>query len=256
MGRSGILRDLTGIWAPGMLCVAAIAWLTIGRRRALPDRSKLIWALILFTLLSQIPVLARPLSQIGTSMPPAIILFVILADVLLRGGRGAMAASAAGLALACFYGFAVLDPMIFALRTKYIYVGYPKSQAGIPLERLGTVKLRRAQAKETMELVEEIRKLCPPGGRVYLAAHWHSHLIFLADRAALGPYALTYLAATESQRRDVVAALEKARPPAALAARRGIDLDFAVEHPEEWEWLQANYRPLRTVGEVTIWAPK
>ena len=147
----------------------------------------------------------------------------------------------------------VIAPMAEGLGTKYACwrSGPPLRAALIP--RLGTLRLPAQQERELRAAVEELRRRCPPGARVYVGAHRFAHVPFLADRAAVGPFALSYLAVTRAERVAAAAALERERPSVALLAADGIDLPYREEHPEEWAVLAARYREARRFGEFSLW---
>ncbi len=103
--------------------------------------------------------------------------------------------------------------------------------------------------------IEGIRARVPAGGRLYLAAPRYAHACFLADRAPLPPFGLTYLAATGTERRAIVDALDRRPPDLAVVTDAGLEQPFAVEHPEERAWLAARYRLDARIGEVQLWVP-
>jgi len=254
--QRGVLLELAAIWGPGMLVAAVAVRLPLWRTTA-PHRSAWLGGVATFSLLAQVPVLARPLWQIAAATPPAILLGVAAADLLLAMTPAARWVARLALAGAAAYGLAIVLPMAAALTSKEACLGAAVTRSPLPaLARLGTVQVTGERARTLAKLVDAIRTRVPAGGRVYLAAPRDAYAVFLSDRAPLPPFALTYLAATRGDRLAIVAALEHRPPPLLLITEGGLDLPFTVEHPEEWAWIRDRYRLDVSIGEVQLWVPR
>jgi hypothetical protein len=119
--------------------------------------------------------------------------------------------------------------------------------------RLGGILLRPDTARFLGVAIPLVRRLCPPDGRLVLAAPSHLGLAFLAGRAGAPPFPFTLRAAPAADRRLMVAELERLRPPLAVVTLDQLDVSLPEVNPELWAYLRARYRPLRTVDPLIFY---
>jgi hypothetical protein len=239
---------LAALWLPALSCVAMSCWLAL-RWRDLDDRRSLAFALVVFTMLAQVPVLARPMSQIGGSMPPAVLLLAVWLDM----APGRSPARIAGAGLAIFAAVVAYPDFAIVARQRLACLsvpGFPAVGGG----RLGSVVITDPETdRQTRRALMIIAENCPPGRPVYLAAPFWLHLAFLADRPGLSPLLSTALVVTEKDRRTVLESLELQKPPVALVTMQGIDVPYEWEHPEEWAYVRKHYRLKVRLDDLLIY---
>ncbi len=106
------------------------------------------------------------------------------------------------------------------------------------------------------EIVTTIQEKCPEGESVYLAAPTYGHVPFLAGRPGLAPYPSALLAATKSERDEMLGVLKQARPQVVLLTRMGIDVPFKIEHPQESRFIEEHYELYKEIGDLFIYTLK
>lgn len=254
LAQGPALLHVIGAWGPGLLCCAAGVRVLTHRNGPANERRPLLLALVAVTLLAQLPVLTRPMAQISASMPLAGLLAAVLIDDLILNrpvARASAGLMAAGLLM---YALTVARPVIAAsMPNKYLCL--PSLFKGNPstLSRLGNLRLPPSKQRELHAMVSLVAEVCPEGQRIYLAAPFYSHLCFLSGRPGLLPYLTSSRVARTSDREAVVKTLDREKPPVALITEQGIDLPFALEHAEEWAYIQQHYRLHRQIGDLQVY---
>jgi len=245
------MKWMIRIWGPALVCSAAGGWLLIRRRE---DRYPALFAaLLVFAVVAQVPVVARPLSQTATSAPPLVLLTAMMLAGLAGSGRVNAGRVSAGLLAAAGLVLPVGSPGNWL--DKYRGAG-PQVAADLPrdgADRMGRVTVSRRQATELAEALRLVDRLALPGDRVYCAAPYQTHLCFLADRPALPPFLLAHLAATPSDRDRILAALEREKPSVALLSPLSIDVPYPEEHARELDFILKRYRLERKIGDVMVY---
>jgi len=66
------------------------------------------------------------------------------------------------------------------------------------------------------------------------------------------PYPLVQLAPTARDREEILNVLKTERPRVALVTLEGIDIPYAVEHPDGWAYIQRNYRMAKKLGSLMV----
>jgi len=242
-------------WFPGMLCAGAVAWLAAVPGDPIGGRRPLILAMIAFTVLVQIPALARPMNQqLGAAFPPAALLTAMALDAMRDRGLVMRRAALASFLAVIAFGTAWMakGAPLFASKAYLCLVN--TSSVSVPsLPRLGRIHLDPKQLDGLNEITGLIRSRCRPDERVYLAAPFYSHLCFIADRAAMPPYPLANLAVTSAERAVVMRELQATRPPIALITMQGIDIPFPEEHTDEWLYINKNYNLRGRYGPLLVY---
>jgi len=248
-GLEPLWRSLS-IWGPALLAGSTLAHL-LARPGTLPAAGGPLRAgLAVFVLLSLLPAVARPLGQQAMSAPAWIVLAVIkFEDAKLERRRAA--AAFAGIALAG-WGLVAPDAGARGLLARWTCTP-PARLVSAPAEyRLGGLMLDPDLARFLDRVVPEIRRLCPPNRRILLVAPSHLALTFLADRAALAPFPESLLAVTGADRRLLIEAAERDRPPVAVVTPAQLDIGLPDANPELLAYLRAHYRPVRAVDRLLI----
>jgi len=243
------LLELGTIWGPGLLASGAAAWWLIRPPTAPWRRGSLVAGWVVFTGLGVLPAVVRPLGQQENAVAAAAVLAAVVLDAL----RGRAAVVAAGAALAV--GAVALAPHAEDFTAKpFACLGDlagMRTDSGWP--RLGGVRIPAEEAGLLRGAVDLVRRSCPPGGRVYVAATAWAHVPFLADRAGLRGFPSGVLAARPADRRRLLEELDRERPAVALVADRGFDVPFATERPEEAAYVAAHYRLAGRFGDLGVY---
>ncbi len=238
------------LWGPAALVVAGAVALMGGGPVARWPSAAAILALLPVVLLSQLPAIARPHGQQTMSAPFAVVLGALLLDRLRREHR--RWAIAAGAAVVGWAAVAPNGNLVTAARR----LTAPRvTGAGVNAlaPRLGKLALPVRHLAFAVQSAAVVREFCPEGKRVFLAAPYHLIVPFLADRAALAPYPSTELAVLPGAAAVVMAALERDPPPVALVTEMGLDVPYALEHPDQWAFIRSRYRKLRTIGDLDVY---
>ncbi len=251
---AGVSRDLGDwgiqacVWGPGLLATGTLMWLVLRRHRDPGARTA--WSV--FVLLVSIPVIARPAGQQVNLAPAAAVLAALGIEAGLRVSRRT---ALGGAALLVLLGINAVAPVAGPLASKGLGC-LPSLRTASPappgLERLGRIAPGEARLRELARMVEAVRRRCPRGGRVYVAAPRYAHLPFLAGRSAFGAIPLTTLAVTAADRAATVAALGRDRPPVALVTADGLEAPWALEHAEEARVIARDYRRVEVIGDLEI----
>lgn len=235
--RDNYLWQLS-IWGPLALCCLGAAWLMSRPLRGRDGAPRLVLALIVVTLLFHLPAVARPSGQQAASSPPAVVLGGLLLHALSRRSR-----TAAVLAASLVLGYSTFAP------TGNLRIGLERLQARptapagpmVTMRRLGRLALPAEQRHFIEDAVAAVHARCPAGSRMFLAAPMDLMLPFAADRLTVAPWADPVLATTPAASREVLAALERERPPLVVVGD-WLDLPLPKEHPEFWAYIEAHYR--------------
>ncbi|MEK7476516.1 MAG: hypothetical protein AAB152_12915 [Candidatus Coatesbacteria bacterium] len=247
-----LILELAAIWLPMMGVSFFVPWIILSRGGLDVARRRLSIGLAVVAVLGQVPVLVRPNVQIAMSMPP-VILFAVAWYGWAR--PGALVARTLALLLVV-NSFLIGAPLWPLMVQKYALMYAPVGETVPELPRLGGVTASPFTSVGMRGAVKMIEDACGPGGRVYVAAPAYAHLVFLADRVGMPPYPLVQLAPSARDRDLILSVLKSARPRMALVTLEGIDVPFAMEHPDEWEYIQRNYRMARKVGSLMIFIRK
>lgn len=247
------LATIITLWGPGLTAAGALAWIAL--RRESRAGAEVAGGAV-FVLLASVPVIARPAGQQANLVPPAAILAALLAGQGIESGGAARRAGWAGVALLAGLAVVQLPRTGGPLAAKAWLCTASLREPALPpsgLERLGRVRPDGAALAGLHRAVTAIRRWCPAGGRVYLAAPRYAHLPFLADRAALAPWPLVSLSATAADRAEIMTALERIRPAVALVTADGLDVPWAVEHAEARAAILRDYVKCETIGDLEVW---
>ena len=241
------------VWVPGLAACAGVAWATAhgGTNRGI------LLAMAVFSLISQVPVVARPLTQIASSMPPMVLLAVMALDLMWHSRAALRFAAWILAAVLIAYSFATPIGGALPALDRYACLGHIPAGAHAPgVTRLGRIAFQPDQADIIREIVPLLRTKCPPKGRVYVGTAYLAYVCFLADRPALPPFPMANLAATTADKEAVLTALKDLRPPVALIGIEGIDVPYTEEHAREWKYIEGNYRFIKQVGKLQVFARK
>jgi len=256
--KSGDIIYQLSVWGPGLLCVLAAGWLASRRERLVPGNGPLLGALVLMALLSQLPVLARPMGQVGTSMPVVVLMAAVFFDMTVGADRpGGGARKGLILAASFLWGLSVSWPEI---KSSYLekYNPNPFYQVGARgiFMRLGLVKLKLPRDETGIRAMQYISRALLPGERIYVAAPFYSHLCFLTGHPGMAPFVSASMVRTLFDREAMVRILEEQKPPMTLLTEGAIDVPFAVSHPEEWAYIKAHYVMKLKINDLSIWMLK
>lgn len=239
----GIFENVA-LWWPAFIAGATGAWVIGSGKAALGGRRLLALALIVSGLIMQIPAIIRPVGNIATAgtMIPILALAALVVDWM--WGRGGSSRVWGGIVAVLLFVFGMMRLYSFSqeFRSKRMCLFTGPDTHKRLVERIGMVRVSKPQEEGIAYVVKKMRQLCPPDKRIYLSAPFYNHLLFLADRAGMPPYITTTIAATSAQRAIILQSLEKYKPPLAVLTDSGIDIPFAEEHKEEWEYIQKHYR--------------
>lgn len=240
------------LWLPVLLAGPALgAALAGGGVR--DGRGPLLAGLAVVALLYQWPAVVRPIDQIRMCVVGALALGAVLLDPVGARRRWLARAVVLGvLAYGALHLYSVRDSLkdrAFCLR-----VGGP--YPAVRLARLGEIWLPPEEERRETALVETIRQLCPPDGRVYSGAAWDAHVLFLADRMGVSPYPVPFTTQDAVRRAEAAAALARSQPAVVLIHRQGVDLPWEEDRREEWDWIRPRYRKHSVFGRVEVWVPK
>jgi hypothetical protein len=263
---AGVFRDLitvtldATVWGPGFACVLAFGWLGARGFRLSAGRGPLFGALILLALMAQMPVLARPMAQIGTSMPFVVMVAAMLVDLkafdvaLSSGGpsrRNRLAIPALAL-----WGLYICTPTLGLFPTRCRCNPLTEKSASGIMTRLGTVYLFHGRDEGRFQAIALINRLLVPGERIYVAAPFHTQIAFLSGHPGLVPFPSATMAATREERLAIVEALDRLKPRLALLTEMAIDVPFSRSHPEEWARIRRDYTLAEKYGDLCIFLRK
>jgi len=226
------------LWGPLLLCGVAGAWLICQDLRGADGTPRLILALIVATLIFQIPAIARPTGQQSASAPPAILLGGLLLDGLARRSRPGFAVTATlvvSYAVFASYGNLQIGYHRITARPTPMMTAYP----AIP--RLGRLQIPADQMKSVTAIIAAVQSRCPRGQRFFLAAPFDLALPFLDDRCTIAPWVDPVLATTPQASAEMLAALDRARPSLVVVGD-WLDIPLPIEHPELWAYIESHYR--------------
>ncbi len=236
-GLEPLWRSLS-VWGPVLLVGSAVATRVVG-------------SIAVYAALAMIPAIARPLGHQAMAAPAWILLAAIWLDALLRGRRR-IAATAVVVGLAA-WGLLAPDAGARALLARWTCAPSAGLVSAPADWRLGGIMLPPDQARLLGKAVPLIRRLCPPDGRIVLAAPSYLGLAFLAGRAGAPPFPLTLRAVPAADRRLLVSELDRLRPPLAVVTFAQLDVPLPVANPELWAYLRSTYRPLRVLDPLIFY---
>ena len=245
------LVHVTALWLPGLLCVVVATWASSRRTQALAPKPLLLCAIAAYTLLAQLPVLARPLVEHARAAAMFVLLLACFLDQFQVKDRRRRLWFYAGLGMSVIFAVMLFFPSSYAYYVKYKCDITARHSVPKNLERIGNL-IMWVDYKGLNRAVKIVRELCPPGERIYVGAPFYSHIPFLVDRAGLPPFLTTYLAATKKERGAMLRSLEEFMPPVALITEAGIDIPYAREHPEEWAYIQKHYVLYEQIDDLQI----
>ena len=248
---ASVIRDLVTVtldatvWGPGFACVLAFGWLGARGFRLSAGRGSLFGALILLALMAQMPVLARPMAQIGTSMPFVVMVVAMLLDLkafdTAPSSGGAPRRNWLAIPALALWGLYICIPTLGLFATRCRCNPLTEKPATGIMTRLGTVYLFHGRDEGRFQAIALINRLLVPGERIYVAAPFHTQLAFLSGHPGLVPFPSATMAATREERLAIVESLDRLKPRLALLTEMAIDVPFSRSHPEEWTYIQENY---------------
>ena len=247
----GVMRDLGSVtlnatvWIPGLASILAFGWLGVHGFRLPAGRGSLLGVLVLLAIMTQLPVIARPMAQIGTSMPFVVMVVAMLVDLnafdVAPGSEGPPRRSRLAVPALALCGLYICTPTLSAFPTRCRCNPMAERSASGIMARLGTVRLFRDRDEGRFRAVALIDRLLAPGERIYVAAPFHTQVAFLSGHPGLVPFPSATMAATRAERLAIVESLDRLKPRLALLTDMAIDVTFARSHPEEWDYVRKNY---------------
>ena len=253
LGVGDIVTVVT-VWWPGLVGGLALAWLVTAPRAATIGRGALALGLAVAALLDQVPMLTLPRAQIESSAPAAILLATLALDH--AWGRRLRAPFAAAGLLLVAVGFGRMAPYWVNMVAKMECVTVPHLYAPSTIPRLGALEIPPEQRESLVNFIGGVRALCPPGKRIFFAAVSYEYVPFLADRAALAPFPRDLDAGSAAEQDEVLAALDREKPPVAIMRDDGLFLSYAEEHPRELAYIKSHYRLEAVAGDVSVYVRK
>jgi len=256
-GWEPLLRALS-VWGPVLLAGATLAAAARAASASRGDpasagapKAGLLASVAVFAALALIPAVARPLGHQAMAAPAWILLATAWLDALLRSRRRLAAVVVAS----CMGAWGILAPDAGAraLLARWTCAP-PAGLATAPADwRLGGILVTPGTARFLGRAIPLVRRLCPPDGRIVLAAPSYLGLSFLAGRAGAPPFPLTLRAAPAADRRLMIAELDRLRPPLAVVTLDQLGVILPESNPELWAYVRTRYRPVRTLGDLIFY---
>jgi len=245
------LMAWSAIWAPILTMALLIGIMVTWRRKEGVCALALQASVTTAALIAAVPVVARPNVQVATSMPfLAVLLVVFLRDMGEGGQHRLLATALAAVWLTLSVGaIAVIWPVA---GSKYSCFSRMRLTPSERIPRLGSVSLLSSGADRDIPVINYLHRSVPPGKRIFVAAPYYSHLLFLADRAGVPRYMTTEASAGRQRGKEMIDALERFKPPVVLLENQGVDVPFAAEQPDLASYIATHYRLGRQFGELRV----
>jgi len=247
------LKRVLSVWGPMLLCCVAAPLFLVRERWSATMNGPGVAALGVFCLLVQWPAVVRPLGQQIMSAPGWILLAVTAIDGLGGSKLRRRIINVSLVIAAVAYGWQAPFAGFRSAWTRWRCVPSP-ADVRMPVDsRYGGVRLSAHSARFLEEVVPVIRKTCPPGGRILIAAPYYLGLCFLADRAGLTPFPENDLAVRPHERQIVIESLERERPRLALVEALYTDIPYPTAQPEVWAYINSHYRLERQIRDLLFY---
>jgi len=232
------------IWMPGIvvgIAIARFASLGTGRGR------DILLTFIPFTLACQLPSIARPLGVPASTLPPIVLLGILVCrsgNPVSRSSRFIDAYPVILLFLAAIF----FGPNWKPAPIPRLFMRPERAVAREPrLERLGDVWINEKQRKYLVQAVDTIRRNTRAGEHIFISDSFHQIVAFLADRPGLPPFPEPTIAGSQFRRTLIMSELRRHPPRLAIISTAGLDVPYPFQFPEQYAFITRNYSLLKEI---------